>query len=189
MVICRRPLILVTDLVGLLIVAGLTAGVSAMVILPNMAARNELPGLREDLALAQRKEHKLAARNKALTHSVERLAASLREQSQQPLADAGTFLRHMSEQCARYDIELRAVRPLATVRGEAFSSWDVQVEARGAFPEFCRLLYGIESWSPYLHVSNINVQAPRQSDGTICQLSWTVRVNYLPEWPRAGSQP
>ncbi len=180
MVVCRKPLILGTDLVGLVCAAALGAAVVLGVIQPVQRDYRDLPRVRTAIAAANESAQGAYARNQATDRALQNLAASLREEADLPLADMGTFLEHMSERCRRHSVRLQQVDPQPVSAAGGFKSWAVQVRAQGTFPDFQRLLADIESWSPFVQVSELTIQRLAQSPGSDCDLAWTVRVNYLP---------
>ncbi len=179
MVICRNPLILGVDLAGLAATALLAALVALCIVVPLKRDLDVLPDSRKELAAAQDRLTQLVAANQATEEALRARDELLRAQASQPLADVGTFLAHMSEECQRSGVTLQQVQPLATNRGEEYQSWDVLVHASGAFPAFTRLLRGIEARSPYVQVEDIVVTGPASAADSECALAWTVRVNSL----------
>jgi Tfp pilus assembly protein PilO len=179
-VVCRQPLILGVDLVGL---AALTALGAVLMMAPLEGEVATLPHLRQQAATTHQERAALAARNAAMEQALAAHEEYLREQAEQPLADVGTFVAHVSEQCRESGVMLERVQPLATSRGESYESWQVNVQARGTFPSFHALLHRIESWSPYVQVDDLLVIGPADATSRDCELAWTVRVNYLDEWP------
>ena len=186
MVVCRKPLILGIDLLGLAGLAGLVAFVIIVLLIPLQSDLITLPRLRNERMALQQQRLELVSHNAALRQKLDTHEQLLREQAGQPLSDVGTFLTHMSEQCRQSGIRLQTVEPLATLPGETYNSWRVQVRARGLFPNFEALLRRIESWSPYVQVNNILIMGPADTDSHDCELAWTVQVNYLPEWESDG---
>ena len=186
MVVCRKPLILGIDLLGLAALAGIITLVIIAVLIPLQRDLITLPRLRDERMALHQQRIELATHNAALQKKLETHEQLLREQAGQPLFDVGTFLTHMSEQCRQSGIRLQTVEPLATLHGETYNSWRVQVRAQGLFPNFEALLRRIESWSPYVQVNNILIMGPADTNNHDCKLAWTVQVNYLPEWESDG---
>ena len=179
MVICRKPLILATDLAGALLVLGLAATMTFLVVLPYCREHWQLPARRRTIAAVQGHSHQLAAQNTASTAAIRELERHLSEQGGAATNDVGSILEDMAQRCGELNITLEQFEPVAPVSGAQFSSLDVRITARGRFPEFQRLLLWIEARSEYTHVREIDVlQVAGVSE---CRLSWTVRVNYVPE--------
>lgn len=179
MIVCRSPLILGIDLAGAAAAGLLMALVMLCILMPLKRDLDALPSTREELAAAHGRRAQLAARNEEAEVALRSREEWLQDQAAQPLADVGTFLAHMSEQCERYGVTLQQVRPLATRRDDEYQSWDVQVQASGSFPDFARLLHSIESRSPYVQIEKVLVTGPPGTIGGECKLEWTVRVNSL----------
>ena len=138
-----------------------------------------LPRLREEMTEVHRRRAKLAARNGAIEQTLRAREQWLHQEAAQPLVDVGTFVAHISEQCAESGVVLQQVEPLRASRREEYQSWEVQVRAAGTFPRFADLLHRIESRSPYVQVRNLLVAGPSDPGAHECELAWTVRVNYL----------
>ena len=179
MIVCRKPLILVTDLVGAALSLTLAAAVVFLLVLPYCRDQWRLPNLQKRITAMHRYKSGLAAQNAASLTTVRKLERQLHESSDAVLTDVGGFLEDMSRECRRSNITLEQFEPVAPVSGAQFSSLDVRITARGRFPEFQRLLLWIEARSEYTHVREIDVlQVAGVSE---CRLSWTVRLNYVPE--------
>ena len=188
MVICRKPLILAIDLAGVASVAALLAAVGVWVLLPLQRDLTTLPALKEDALAVHRQCAKLAAQNAAMAQSLDAHEQALRAQAAQPLADVPTLLASVSELCAQSGVTLQQVQPLASGSGELYRSWQLQVRAVGPFPSFHELLCRIERLSPYVQVSNMLVVGPSDRASQVCELAFTVQVNYLQNSALEGQQ-
>ncbi|MFH1747146.1 MAG: GspMb/PilO family protein [Planctomycetota bacterium] len=186
MVICRKPLILGLDLLGGLLMALLATFAVFWIIMPLQHSLAALPTSREQLSDTHRQRTRLVARNQAAEEALRTRELWMREQATQPLANVGTFLELMTEQCQRSGVTLMQVQPLAVHHGEDYQSWDVQVRAQGTFPGFACLIHSIESSSPYVQVDNLLVNGPSSPAQNTCELAWTVRVNSITSWPTSG---
>lgn len=179
MVICRKPLILATDLAGALLVVGLAATMTFLVVLPYCREHWQVPALRRTIAVVQRHSHRLATQNTASMAAIRELELHLSEQGGVATNDVGSILEDMAQRCKELNITLEQFEPVSPVSRAHFSSLDVRITAHGRFPEFQRLLSWIESRSEYTHVREIDVL--KVEGAGECRLSWTVRVNYVPE--------
>ena len=179
MVICRKPLILATDLAGALLVLTVATTMTFLVVLPYCREHWQVPVLRRTTVAAQRHSNMLAAQNTASMAAIRELDRHLSEQGGAATSDVGSILEDMAQRCGELDITLEQFEPVPPVNGPHFSSLDVRITARGRFPEFQRLLSWIEARSEYTHVREIDVL--KVADAADCRLSWTVRVNYVPQ--------
>jgi Tfp pilus assembly protein PilO len=180
MVICRKPLILLIDLVSGLLVAGIAAAAIGLIVVPHLEDSERLPGLHRRITDAHLLKDKLVAHNAETLAAVEALDQRLREQSATAPTDVSAFLEELAKLCSRTSVTLEQFQPLPVVRGAAFDSLEVRIAARGRFPDFHRVLSGIESQSPYVLIRDVTVTAPEPTQPDECRLSWTVRVNYRP---------
>ncbi len=185
MIVCRRPLILVTDLVGAALSATLAAVVVFLVVLPYCRDQWRLPALQKQIAAVHRHESGLAARNTASLTAVRELERRLHESSDAALTDVGGFLEDMSRECRRSNITLEQFQPMLPVTTQDYGSWDVRVTAHGRFPDFQKLLSWIEARSRFTYVREIDVIGSPSPTSSDCRLSWTVRMNYQPDRPPA----
>lgn len=190
MVVCRKPLILGVDLLGASAVGALIAGVTLTVFAPLYRELQDLPRLRSELVAAHRQRAQRGARNDALQNTVNSYTDYLRDQARQPLANPATFLQKMSEECHAAGVELHDVQPVAEADVNEYCSWRVRVRGAAPFPHFERLLYRIESLSPFVHVDELLIEGPEDPQSNVCAVTWAIRVNYLPEWAEeSGAQP
>lgn len=189
MVLCRKPLILGVDLAGAAATAALLVGTVASLVVPLQRDRAASPRVRAELTAARRQRTELLVRNRRVEQALLNAEQWLRQQADQPLADAGTFLAHMSQQCAQSGIILRQVEPLVAAPDAEFQSWEVQVRGLGTFPHFAELLHRVESWSPYVQVHGVQVTGPKDASTNECELAWTMRVNHLPHWTSVEEEP
>ncbi len=180
MVICRKPLILVTDVAAALLVAGIAAAAIGLVVVPHLEDSERLPGLHRRITEAHLLKDKLVAHNAETLTAVEALERRLQEQNGAALADVSTFLEELAELCHRASVTLEQFQPQPVTRGATFDTLEVRIAARGKFPDFHRVLTGIESRSPYAMIRDVAITAPEPSQPDECRLSWMVRVNYLP---------
>lgn len=181
MLICRRPLIVGVDLAGAAAVLATIALVGLLVIRPYQQARAALPRLRQELETTQRHAAGLANANQRLTAELANRQQELKDLAAQPLADVGTFLARVARLCDSNHVDLVQIEPQEADNSQGYRSWDVQVVARGAFPDFQRLVASIEATSPFVQMRTAMVIGPRDFDAQHCELGWTVRVNYLEE--------
>lgn len=179
MVICRKPLILVTDVVAALLVAGVAAAAIVLVIVPHLEDSERLPGLHRRITEAHLLKDKLVAHNAETLTAVEGLERRLQEQNGAALADVSTFLEEMAELCHRSSVTLEQFQPQPITHGAAFDTLEVRITARGKFPDFHRVLAEIEARSPYAMIRDVTITAPEPTQPDECRLSWMVRVNYL----------
>ncbi|MBU0641580.1 MAG: type II secretion system protein M [Planctomycetes bacterium] len=187
MIVSRKPLILGIDLLGLAVVLGLLTLVIVGIIIPLQRDALALPSVRRQVQATQDRYDQLARENPAVARQLKEQEEMLRTRASQPLADIGNFLERLSAECSRSGVNLLEIQPLATESDGAHRSWNVHVRAEGKFPDFQRLLQRIESSSPYVQVRDLAVQGMPQANVSTCQLTWTLRVNYLPSGPTAGS--
>lgn len=185
MIVCRKPLILVTDLVGAALSITLAAAVVFLVVLPYCRDQWRLPALQKRIAVVHRYESELATRNTASLTAVRELERRLDESTDSALTDVGGFLEDMSRECRRSNITLEQFQPMLPVTTQDYGSWDVRVTARGRFPDFQKLLSWIEARSQFTYVREIDVIGSPSPTSSDCRLSWTVRMNYLPDRPAA----
>lgn len=185
MIVCRRPLILATDLAGAALSVTLAAAVVFLVVLPFCRDQWRLPALQKRIAAAHRHERGLAARNTASLTAVSSLERRLHESSDAALTDVGGFLEDMSRECRRSNITLEQFQPMLPVTTQDYGSWDVRVTAHGRFPDFQKLLSWIEARSRFTYVREIDVIGSPSPKSSACRLSWTVRMNYQPDPPPA----
>jgi hypothetical protein len=188
MIVCRRPLILVIDLVGVALSATLAATVVFLVVLPHCRDQWRLPALQKRITAMHRHKSELEARNTASLTAVRELERRLHESSDSALTDVGGFLEDMSRECRRSNITLEQFQPMLPVTThhsplttQDYASWDVRVAARGRFPDFQKLLSWIEARSRFTYVREIDVIGSPSPTSSDCRLSWTVRINYLPD--------
>jgi len=186
MVIRRKPLILGSDLVALGVVVLLLSLTGAIIGWRARESAVEAPRLRDRLVEEQNRLGLLSVRNPVAARALDELEVSLRDQASQPLADVSVFLARMSEDCRQTQINLVQVQPLPAAGAAEFRTWSVQVTADGRFPDFLELLRRIESCSDYVQVHELLVVGGGPNEAGTCRLSWTVRVNSLPEAVLAG---
>lgn len=192
MIVCRKPLILVTDLVGAALSITLAAVVVFLVVLPYCRDQWRLPALQKRITAMHRYKSELATRNTASLTAVRELERRLDESTDSVLTDVGGFLEDMSRECRRSNITLEQFQPMLPVTThdsplttQDYASWDVRVTARGRFPDFQKLLWWIEARSRFTYVREIDVIGSPSPTSSDCRLSWTVRMNYLPDRPTA----
>lgn len=192
MVLCRKPLILLIDALGAAGVLVLLLLTACLVVMPYSRQHWRVPQLQGQISHARRLLDRLAAQNAAIATWIDANEQRLREQADPLLADVGTFLEELANECRAGGIMLEQFEPVsvAAPADQPYQSWDVHVRARGSFPQFARLLARIESRSPYVYVRELDVEGP--GPGTTgraesCRVSWTVRVHYLPTTRTSGA--
>lgn len=188
MVLCRRPLILTTDLVWAGSIAGLVVFVVLVIVIPAQRDMQALPGLLSRLTTVQERFKHLSASNPIAVRLIQEHEDKLRERADQPLADIGNLLACLSEECRRNGIRLLEIQPLMRNTSGTHQSWDVHLRAEGAFPDFQKLLHRLEAISPYIQIENLSVHGPSATGTNACNLSWTVRMNSLRTDPAPRSE-
>jgi hypothetical protein len=179
MILCRRPLILWVDVAGILSVCALAVGLITLVALPLSRSRGELPALQDELSTTNHERRAFGKRNGELSAALDQRGDALRAQSPQALIDAGAFLERISSECASRGLELTQLEPQQGADEGAYKTWKVRVRARGPFPAFVDLLAEIESWTPYLHVGDLEITGPRDASVSTCDFAWVLQVNLL----------
>src|SRR5262245_59029628 len=177
MVLCRRPLLFVSDAIGAAGIGVIMGGVVLGVLLPLQLAVQARPAIAADLVDANARYDTATARNHALADTIRSLEGGLAELSGRHHSETGEFVEFLSAACAEAGFRLQQVTPQGLVTHAGHRSWDAQMSATGPFAAFPHLLAEIEGWSPFVQVSNLSVTGPAQSGSAECVFSWTVRVN------------
>ena len=191
MIVCRRPLVLVTDLVGVSLTLAVVAATTFLVVLPYCRQQWRLPALRSRAAAVQRQNVVRAAQNAASLTAIRQLEHGLDQRTESATNDVGRVLDEMARCCSAIGLTLEQFQPMPPVSSGRFNSWDVRVTARGRFADFQRLLRWVEGRSEYTYVRELDVLKVSSPDAANrptaeCRLQWTVRVNYMPDRPPAG---
>lgn len=181
MILCRQPLILMTDLVGAASVLGILVLVAATVAVPMAREWNNQPAIASELVRTRELAATLQQRRAKFAGELREASEALRTEAPQPLADVGKLLERIAAQCAAAGVELMEVTPTsAPIESHAaVLHWQARVQARGAFPQFFSLLREMESWSPYLEIRDLVLNGPPNRETSICEASWTLRMSYL----------
>lgn len=179
MVLLRKPMILLADVVGAVIVTALFVAGVQYVLLPGWEARNSLPELRDELNLVHKELTALQARNAETKGLVQKTERSIDENSPRALADSGKLLGLITAACGRSNVELRTIGP-APNDDSAGSSRKAAVTVAGAFTDIYQVVREMETWSAFLRIDDLEIHAPPAGVG-VCEARWFVVVNNLAE--------
>jgi hypothetical protein len=189
MLLCRRPLLFTSDLLGAAGIALICGAVGMGVIGPWQAALASRPSLTQNIAEADIRYGQSTQRNQALAAIIRQHERAVAELAGRRRTDPGDFLEFVSDRCARHGIRLLQMTPQNVAASEAQRAWDAQWRAAGPFPAFPRLLSDMEEWSPFVEVRELSVTGPPAGADADCQFSWTVRVSAPAATPREPQPP
>ncbi|MGE0482015.1 MAG: GspMb/PilO family protein [Phycisphaerae bacterium] len=181
MILCRQPLILMTDLVGAASVLGILVLVTVTLAVPMAREWNNQPAIESELARTRELAVTLQQRRAKFASELRDATETLRTAAPQPLADVGKLLERIATHCAAADVELLEVTPTpAPIESRAaVLQWQARVQARGTFPQVFSVLRELESWSPYLEIRDLALNGPPNRESSSCDASWTLRLSYL----------
>lgn len=181
MILCRKPLILVTDLIGGLLLAAVAATALFGFVLPALNDLGSLAELHRRIAESGRRRDAQTARNAASAVALSDLERRLSDAASQSPTELGALLEFIARQARDTNVRIQEIEPAPIVAGDGFDVTDVVLRASGSFPDFQELLRRIEARSVFLQIPKLSIVAPRGVRPGQCQLEWTVRISHPPD--------
>lgn len=185
MVILRKPMVLLVDVLGALLLSIVIGLGARFVVWPGWQARASLPETREELNLVNKELSALQARNAAARLGVAAARQAVSDESPRPLSEGGRLVDLLWAACREHHVELQRVDPLV---GAAAGNWSVLITAAGEFPALYSVLREVESWSRYITISDLSFSGPPAGTNGPAEAHWTIHVRWTPDSP-AGARP
>lgn len=181
MILCRKPLILVTDLVGGLLLTAVAAIALLGFVLPALNDLGSLPELHRRITDSTRRRDAQTARNAASAVALSDLERRLADAASQSPTELGALLEFIARQARDTNVRIQEIEPAPLVAGDGFDVTNVVFRASGGFPDFQELLRRIEARSVFLQIPRLSILTARGVRPDQCQLEWTVRISHPPD--------
>ncbi|GEM_PF-999331 len=170
------------DLLGLVGLALLAAAGWGLVFAPLGRMWNEYRSL---AAGRIEVEAGLATETRELEHFEQGLAeldqATATEANRIPTSQAyWRLLQDLTDLANQNQLELLSVAPQPMTTSGSYLVSDIKLAGRGRSLDFIRFLDRLAQQNPYQSLTDCSISRPLQADQPICELTWTVRLHFLP---------
>lgn len=181
MILVRKPLILLVDALGALVLLAILAAGVHSVILPGWAARGSVATLRDELNYTHRELAGHEAAASAGRSAIEQAGRRMTELSAQPLAGAGRMLERLADVCRAEGVTLSSLDPLEATASSGVRVSRYQMALSGAFPRVFEIIRHTEGWSDFVSYESLELLAPAAGADGPCEVRAVLAVSYLTE--------